>query len=203
MIKIIDNSIPVFQQDYIQDLISSVEPLENNDETEKTFGLSFCGNISTGLPPFRKTEMGFGKTFFRNNILNKDSSALMFPLYHVLSSKNIVLKKIFEARVFMLMPNGDDTFIQQPHRDKWFDHHSLLYYVYGTDGDTVFYDKGLTPNQYNNQDQNAIEDLKKNHIKKRISPKKGRSILFSGENWHSGSTPTKDVRIVLNYNFKI
>lgn len=203
MIKIIDDSIPVFQQDYIQDYVTGVKEVRYTDPTEKYFGLVFCGNISTGFPPFRENEFGFGRTFYRNNILHKDASPLMFPFYHVLSSKNIIPRKIIEARVFMLLPNGNDSHIQSPHIDQGVEHHSLLYYVCGTDGDTIFYDKGLTPHQYNNEDQEAINDLKNNHIKKRITPKKGRSILFSGDNWHSGSTPTEGIRIVLNYNFQI
>lgn len=203
MIKVLDNAIPEIYQNYILNYITGVEKLQSSIPTDKYYPLEFCGNLSTGIPPFRKNEMGFGKTFFKENTLNEHSSALLFPLYHILGSKNILPKKIIEGRVFMQLPNGNKSHIQSPHLDKHIPHHSLLYYVCGTDGNTVFYDKGLSINDYNTENQDAINDLKENHIKKIISPKKGRAVFFTGDIWHSGSTPTKEIRIVLNYNFTI
>lgn len=203
MIKILDNAIPLYYQDFIEDYITGVEKTKSNNETNKYFSLEFCGNISTGIPPFRKNEMGFGKTFFTNNKMNEYAAPLMFPLYHILNSKNIIPRYILEARTFFMMPNGEKSFIQNPHKDKHIPHMSLLYYVRGEDGDTVFYNKGLTPQEYNTHNKEAVKNLQENHIKKRVTPKKGRAILFDGNIWHSGSTPEKDIRIVLNYNFQI
>jgi hypothetical protein len=40
-------------------------------------------------------------------------------------------------------------------------------------------------------------------IIKRVSPKKGRVVLFNGNRYHSSSGPTKDVRVIINFNVKI
>lgn len=64
-------------------------------------------------------------------------------------------------------------------------HLACLYYVNDTDGDTIFF----------NQDKTTI-------IKK-VAPKKGRVVIFDGSICHSSSTPTKNVRSVINFNFSI
>ena len=93
MIKVLDNAIPEIYQNYILNYITGVEKLQSSIPTDRYYPLEFCGNLSTGIPPFRKNEMGFGKTFFKENTLNEHSSALLFPLYHILGSKNILPKK--------------------------------------------------------------------------------------------------------------
>ena len=59
---------------------------------------------------------------------------------------------------------------------------SMIYYVHDTDGDTVFYD----------------DNCKK--IIKKVSPKKGRAVIFDSLIFHSYMRPVKsDKRVVINF----
>jgi hypothetical protein len=75
---------------------------------------------------------------------------------------------------------------QTPHVDSDQNHWVMIYYVNDSDGDTFLFDNdGLT-------------------IKHRITPKKGRIVLFNGNTLHAGMHPrTHDYRIVINFNFII
>ena len=42
-----------------------------------------------------------------------------------------------------------------------------------------------------------INDLK---IKKRVTLKAGRVVMFNGKHWHSSHQPEHNVRCVVNYN---
>jgi hypothetical protein len=60
--------------------------------------------------------------------------------------------------------------------------YSILYYVHDSDGDTLFF---------------SSED--KSKIVKRVSPKKGRAIIFDSNMFHAGCNPiVSPYRIVIN-----
>lgn len=72
---------------------------------------------------------------------------------------------------------------------------TALYYVNDCDGDTYFFDKQGAAN---------IDDLNSLVIKKQISPKQGRLVLFNSQELHAGSNPIEaDFRVVINYNLFI
>lgn len=67
---------------------------------------------------------------------------------------------------------------------------SLIYYVNDSDGDTVIF-----KNRWRNTDPGElIEDI-------RIKPKAGSAVLFDSDLYHSSSSPTEGVRVVLNFIF--
>ena len=68
---------------------------------------------------------------------------------------------------------------------------SLLYYINDSDGDTVFFDKTI---------DDGYNDLA---IANRVTPKKGRSVLFPSNQFHSSSFPSQGRRMVINFIFHI
>ena len=69
------------------------------------------------------------------------------------------------------------------HVDGYEAHLVLIYYVNDSDGHTIIFDSDK-------------------QIKERIVPKRGRCLLFSGNQLHSGQPPlTNKTRVVINYNF--
>tara|TARA_B110000503_G_scaffold61049_1_gene96944 strand:- start:696 stop:1322 length:627 start_codon:yes stop_codon:yes gene_type:complete len=71
--------------------------------------------------------------------------------------------------------------------------YTLIYYANDSDGDTII---------FNEKFENS--PIKNFSIYKKITPKKGRVIIFPTNTVHCGSHPTKSIsRIVININFEI
>jgi hypothetical protein len=70
-----------------------------------------------------------------------------------------------------------------------------LYYVNDSDGDTFLFNR--------TKKDGPIPKDSELEILKRVSPKKGRVVLFDGSRYHSSSGPSKDVRCIINFNVKI
>ena len=84
--------------------------------------------------------------------------------------------------------------IDTPHIDLTIPHTVYLYYVNDCDGDTIL---------YNYKSKNGVEDIpyfEDVKIKKRITPKQGRVVVFDGMTWHSSTQPTKGTRTIINFD---
>ena len=101
-----------------------------------------------------------------------------------------------------LLINQRGPFIQPPHVDTLeliedgvdcLGYKSLLYYVNDSDGDTIFYNEYFT-----GQPVGLVTE------QQRVTPKKGRAVIFDSNQIHSGSCPSvTDTRIVINCVFGI
>ena len=107
---------------------------------------------------------------------------------------NFTRNDCLQGRSFLQLPlNLKDRSIDAPHVDADIDHMVILYYVNDSDGDTVIYE-----NKFKGYDKLPhISDLK---IKKKVTPKAGRVVMFDGKHWHSSYQPEYNVRCVVNYN---
>ena len=86
-----------------------------------------------------------------------------------------------------------------PHTDNYTPHWSAIYYVHDCDGDTFFFDQKLT--EFTEEESYRITNENKWTIKQRVSPKKGRLVMFDGVRFHASSfTTTNPFRCVLNMN---
>jgi len=104
---------------------------------------------------------------------------------------NFPLKKILASRSFLHFPVREELHkkYDNVHVDHEFDHLVCLYYVNNTDGDTVLF-KSF------HGDKVSLSTIEEHQ---RVSPKKGRCILFNGTRFHSSTPPTKDIRCIANY----
>ena len=74
-------------------------------------------------------------------------------------------------------------------------HHVLIYYVNDSDGDTFFFDRRHGEVWITDGNYKVID---------RVSPKKGRFVLFDGSIYHAGSNPREyDRRMVLNFDMRL
>lgn len=86
---------------------------------------------------------------------------------------------------------------QTPHVDFREPHWSMIYYVDNSDGDTFIFDQRAYLNC-------EYEEIKTLTLKQRISPKKGRCLIFKGDQFHAGMHPRlHSFRTVINFNFTI
>lgn len=117
--------------------------------------------------------------------------SLMMPfLFQV--KDHVKSPRILRARLDMTLYNPfclPDACAHTPHVDMDGEHHTAVYYVNDSDGDTIIYkqkygEKRLWLTPY-----------------KRVSPKAGRCVFFNGLHYHSASLPKKtDNRCVVNIN---
>ena len=86
------------------------------------------------------------------------------------------------------------------HIDTGTNHIVIIYYINDSDGDTLL---------FTNKKGNSAESIKDNfnsvntddfELLQRVSPKKGRILIFNGNLYHYGEYPTKGNRFVINYN---
>ena len=113
------------------------------------------------------------------------------------SCKKLKMKEvdILQGRSFLSTPTNiskDD--VDTPHVDLVVPHFVMLYYVRDSDGDTIIYNEKTKFNS-------CAPDPKMNYtIKKKVSPKQGRVVLFNGIHFHTSEQPNHNLRCIVNYD---
>jgi hypothetical protein len=105
------------------------------------------------------------------------TKTVIAPLMALNSDNMNVLRMVS----FLQFPNNIKK-VDTPHTDRSQPHTVLIYYVIDSDGDTVFY--------------------KNKKIIKRVTPKKGRAVIFDGSISHSAFQPNKHLRCIINFNIE-
>ena len=95
---------------------------------------------------------------------------------------------IFQGRAFLQLPsNIQREDVDTPHIDiDRIKHLVALYYVCDSDGDTIIYNERVESETYT--------------IKRRVTPKQGRVVIFDGTLYHTAEQPLHSTRCVVNYN---
>ena len=97
---------------------------------------------------------------------------------------------VIQGRSFLQLPlTTKKRKVDTPHIDTDDKHFVMLYYVVDSDGDTIIYNEKVESKEYT--------------IKKSVTPKQGRVVLFDGGLYHTAEQPTKDTRCVVNYNLSL
>jgi hypothetical protein len=119
---------------------------------------------------------------------------LVFPFFYFLEEKTgIRLDAVERIKANMLLKSDmpDDKY-NTPHIDvPDADYKSLLYYVKDSDGDTFIFNE-------------TFNDKKALTLNKRVSPRKGKAVIFDSNIWHASSNPRQNQnRVVLNLIFRV
>jgi hypothetical protein len=120
--------------------------------------------------------------FYLDSVKNSDNYLLSdFVLNIFLNKTNYSFKSLTRSKAnLQLVSKTTDALHTTPHIDSNKDHKVLIYYVNDCDGDTFIF---------------------QNDEVERISPKKGRFVLFDGSYYHAaGLAKDSDFRINLNFN---
>lgn len=161
---------------------SILDVVEDND--------NFAWYYSPSIVEGKQDSFGFGHNLYING---EQNSHLFDKFYPVLEAFQEITKKsihyFIRVRVRMTLPITGKSYINLPHTDFDYPHSAFVYYINESDGDTVFYDKFKGDN---------ISDMKE---VVRFSPKMGDLVTFDGLRYHSGATPSKSRRLILNVDF--
>ena len=123
------------------------------------------------------------------------------PLKSAKKNHGIDIKRVLNSRIQLQLPLAINQEREYgiPHIDAHRDYPYKVgvYYVNDVDGDTYIFNQTET--------NSTPEDIKngKVDVYTKISPKKGRLVIFDGDVYHSVGKPKTDLRCIINYNFTI
>lgn len=185
-IVVVDNIIPKSYQDLIEQALLG--------ETQSPWYI--VNDVSYSDHGFENNNPGFVNVFYEKDAVTSPTLNLLLPLLHTCFERvNYTFQgKIITARSFLQFPDGTPSTPNNPHIDSKFPHLVCLYYVNDADGDTVLYEQ-------------TSENLPIEHAstasfieKQRVTPKKGRVVIFDGKYYHSSSNPANGRRCVINFD---
>jgi hypothetical protein len=139
----------------------------------------------------------FVHVFFEQGARKSAFFDVIFPMFYFLEAKTgFVLGAIerMKANLLLQRPIGPDAH-NTPHVDlpatSPMKMKSLLYYVSDSDGDTFLFNE-------------THADKRPLSLRKRVSPKKGKALLFDSNTWHASSNPRDNpTRVVTNFIFTV
>jgi hypothetical protein len=179
VIKVYDDLIPQHLQDYFEmvTLGKSSEELIHPTVDFK------CKYETTAYEAEREyAPISFVHVLRSNTALSPHLENFSLIPMAACQENNLILRNIVVARIFITMPYDTTLEHYAPHVDYPGEHTVCIYYVNDADGDTVFFDKA---------GKNIIQ---------RVTPKKGRVVLFDGKILHGGGIPKNGPRCIVNFD---
>ncbi len=199
-IYVFDDIIEKPYQELIKETLMGGDKPPTIDTVEEDFPWYYTSDITdaTHDGPFQ------GRFGFSHQYVNTEEGIISD--FHNLflgliknSCKKINVKKVdvLQGRSFLSTPTNipkDD--VDTPHVDLVAPHFVMLYYVCDSDGDTIIYnEKTKFGACYPDNEMNFT-------IKKKVSPKQGRVVLFDGIHYHTAEQPNHNLRCVVNYDLR-
>ena len=124
------------------------------------------------------------------------NSTVSVPIINSLIEKTkIEIKDIYFNRAFLQLPL-DEKFVKEHnglHIDLPQDHIACVYYVNDSDGDTILYEQTRYNTKAGSKNVELVEHM-------RVTPKKGRLVMFDGARYHCSSQPRDSYRCIINFD---
>lgn len=175
----------------IDDIISK----DCQNELENTlFSKEFVKKTSPNVRRYSQGNIGYEHWFIKHGE-NKTLSELIIPLFVEISNKSGINGNLSDARTFLQEISINEKNHDVIHVDMTVPHFVFLYYVNDSDGDTTVFNRRYS---YGNS-QFLIRNQKVEPLEK-ISPKKGRVLIFDGLMYHAAGIPQKNKRCIINFN---
>jgi hypothetical protein len=190
----IENIIPVDYQNHLLSLMTSFN-----------FPWAFNPNMVSGDDCFldnKDNHSGFNHFFYEKNEKTSQFFDLVYPLVlSITSQTKLEFNRLIRMRANLTLPNtASNLEWHMPHIDSYFPHYNAIYYVNDSDGDTVIFNEVNEDYDSGQQDINAIKQNEFT-IKHRVTPKKGKILVFPGKYYHSSSfARNSKFRCVINMN---
>jgi hypothetical protein len=127
--------------------------------------------------------------------------ATMFPIIlQVMNTLGLNVNNVIKGKsIFQLPLNpkiiGDE--VDHLHIDMPIPHIVFLYYCWDSDGDTIIVDKKFNTSQRYFDANMDYRDFK---ILEKVTPKRGRVVVFDGHYYHTAEQPKIGNRCIVNYN---
>ena len=198
-IYVFDDIIEKPYQELIKETLLGGDKPPTVDEVDEDFPWYYTSDITDNSHdgPFQG-RFGFCHEYVcaEEGIIS-DFHSLFFGLIQN-SCKKLKIKKIdiIQGRSFLSTPtNIPKEDVDTPHVDMISPHFVMLYYVCDSDGDTIIYNEKTKFDNCTPEGMNFT-------IKKKVSPKQGRVVLFNGMHYHTAEQPNHNLRCIVNYNLR-
>ena len=179
-----DNLNPQFPWYYIEDVTSAYDP-----ESKHRPGLA---HQYVRLPMALLEDDGQFESGMVGAVVSEYHKLFVPLLKKVGFELGLPDIRVLQGRSFLQFPVNTDGTIDNPHIDIIGKAEFIvaLYYVCDSDGDTVIY--------------NETKESKTYTIKKSVTPKQGRMVIFDGSLYHAAEQPiNSNTRCIVNYNLAI
>lgn len=142
--------------------------------------------------------------FFLENGKASEFFNLVYPMVLSITSKSPVkFTNVLRMRGVLTLSNkSSELEHHMPHIDTWSPHWNAIYYVNDADGDTFIFNETNENYDSGAADINLIKQGNFT-VKKRITPKRGKIVLFPGKYYHTSSYAREfPYRSVININLE-
>ena len=191
----IPDTIPKLYQDQIETELAS-----------NRFTWCFHDEAAHSASRFKETFSGFSHTAYLTEVdgrapIQSPVSPLLLPILFLFCEKaGLEYNVLLRIRVGLFPKNKLQVKHHNPHVDFSQPHHTAVYYVNDSDGDTVVFKE--TVNDVPVSQAARFSNDNKFRIGARISPAKGKMVAFDGLHYHASTHPTKaSKRIAITFNF--
>lgn len=164
----------------------------------------YWNSTISGMNPLRysgisSTQYGFSHVLYdkpTGRYENSPYQKFFRPMVYFIEEKfNVKVNELLRIRLGLnTKVDPTENILHVPHTDYFVPHKTVLYYVNDSDGDTFLYNEFYNP-------ESKVEP-KEFTLNQRSTPQMGKAIFFDGLQYHSSSSPCKNLsRIAVNINF--
>ena len=168
---------------------------------EDNFNWFYLNDVTTQDPSVTQSRPAFDHVFYFDHAENSDFNWIPIEIVdRVVKELKLETDEIADSKTFLQLPLSSDYLkdntVDTAHVDSSNPHLVFLYYVIDSDGDTIIYDKKYEEGETHLNHEMTSKLL----IKKRVTPKQGRLVVFDGRYWHTAEQPKYNKRCVINTN---
>jgi hypothetical protein len=181
---VVDDAVGKTQQDRIEAQVMSQQ-------------WRYTAEISTGYLAKASPTIGFSHPLFNaGNAISENFAYYINILFEGIDKANLKFNGLERAQCFMHVPHQPAQKYDGPHINIPAPHIVGLYYVNDTDGDTVLFNQTMDDIPFNTPyDESILTEYQ------RIGPKKGRMLFFNGKKYHTSTSPTDKIRMIISFDF--
>ena len=198
-IYVFDDIIEKPYQELIKETLLGGDKPPTVDNVEEEFPWYYTSDVTDASHegPFQG-RFGFGHEYVtaEEGVISNFHNLFLGLIKN--SCKKLKIKKVdvLQGRSFLSTPtNIPREDVDTPHYDMDAPHFVMLYYVNDSDGDTLIYNE---KSNFADQFPDRIDFT----LKKKVSPKQGRVVLFNGIHWHTAQQPNHNLRCIVNYDLR-
>lgn len=198
MVTIIDNFVDESYVEKILQMVSNQKYLKNS----KTTGIIEYDIYNRCYIDERIIDNGQEYCVLaKNNTIEKEIEIVNY-LTNQAKNQFPEISKVQRTKINKLskLENPPEVYFNIPHSDFSdikeisVNHYSMIYYCNDSDGYTYLF----------NEFYNPFHVPERLTIHKKVTPKKGRALIFESCRWHASSNPSKnDERIIINFVFNL